>query len=179
MRINGWKLAAAAVMLCVPCQVWAEPTEGLAVNVQSEALELGETSETGYIPVYTEGTQFGTGSSSLRRAGSIPTKYDLRDEGLLTSVKNQGSANLCWAYSAMASAESGLIKDRAANSTIDLSEYHLGWTAYNGTNTDTNDATREETFLTGSEQTGEVMAAIDTIVQEPLPDGMERNWKAI
>lgn len=152
---NRWKLitaSAAAAFMTMHCQVWAQPTTDELEDIQAEILSVGEASETGYIPVYTEGVQFGTGSSSLRRAASLPAQYDLRDYGLATAVKNQGSTNMCWAYSSLASAESGLIGDQVTDTAIDLSEYHLAWTTYNGTNADATDKTSGETFLPQSGQ---------------------------
>lgn len=43
-------------------------------------------------------------------AASLPQKYDLRDYGYLTSVKDQKNIGCCWAFSAYASLESCLLK---------------------------------------------------------------------
>ncbi len=37
-------------------------------------------------------------------------KYDGRDYGIITPVKDQGNSNLCWAYSSMAAAEASILK---------------------------------------------------------------------
>lgn len=54
---------------------------------------------------------------------NIPDKYDLRDYGYVTSVKNQGSSNSCWTFAAMAVLESYLLKEYGI--TYDLSENNL------------------------------------------------------
>ena len=40
----------------------------------------------------------------------FPVKYDLRDYGLVTSVKNQGDYFNCWAFAAVGSLESCYLK---------------------------------------------------------------------
>ncbi len=52
-----------------------------------------------------------------------PEAYDLREEGLLTSVKNQGRAGSCWAFASLASLESGLLK--AEGETRNFSENNM------------------------------------------------------
>jgi C1A family cysteine protease len=53
----------------------------------------------------------------------LPSKYDLRTEGLVTYAKNQGSSGACWAFSTIAALESYLLKYE--NVTYDLSENNL------------------------------------------------------
>ena len=63
--------------------------------------------------------------------GTPPAAYDSRTYGYVTSVKNQDPWGACWAFGALASGESGLIKKGLANSSIDLSEMHLAYFMYN------------------------------------------------
>lgn len=58
----------------------------------------------------------------VREKGPFPEKYDARDHGLITPVKDQRPYDLCWAESVMSMAESNLIKKGLADNTIDLSE---------------------------------------------------------
>ena len=58
----------------------------------------------------------------------LPPSYDLRDYGYVTSVKDQNPYGTCWAFGAMASLESSLLK--AGKGTKDLSEWHLAYFAY-------------------------------------------------
>lgn len=53
----------------------------------------------------------------------LPAKYDLREEGLVTSVKNQGSSGDCWAFTTLAALESFLLKHE--NITYDFSENNM------------------------------------------------------
>lgn len=78
---------------------------------------------------------------ALRQAPSLPSSYDLRDvDGVCytTSVKDQGSTGMCWAYSTISACESNIlmqglsIGDDWGNGTddIDLSESSLCWYIY-------------------------------------------------
>ena len=53
----------------------------------------------------------------------MPGKYDLRDYGWVTPVKNQYDGGNCWAFAAMASLESCILK--ASGEVLDLSEENM------------------------------------------------------
>ena len=53
----------------------------------------------------------------------IPARYDLREENLVTPVKDQGYMGSCWAFGANAALESALLK--AMNYTADFSENNM------------------------------------------------------
>ena len=59
---------------------------------------------------------------------ALPEKLDLRDEGYVTSVKNQMPWGACWAFGALAASESNLMRNGTSNP--DLSERHLAWYLY-------------------------------------------------
>lgn len=56
--------------------------------------------------------------SRLYRSTTLPSSYDLRTQNKLTSIKDQGSENDCWAYAALGSLESFLMP----NENDDFSE---------------------------------------------------------
>ena len=58
---------------------------------------------------------------------TIPSCFDSRNYGRVTSVKNQNPLGSCWAFAFCAAAESSLIAQGYADSSIDLSEAHLLW----------------------------------------------------
>ena len=61
-------------------------------------------------------------------AAALPSSYDARNDGLVTSVKNQGSQGTCWAHAFCAAAESSLISQGYETSdSVNLSEAHLAW----------------------------------------------------
>ena len=51
--------------------------------------------------------------------GTLPARYSLADEGYVTDVKNQESTGNCWAFAALASLESCILK--ASNKTFNFS----------------------------------------------------------
>ena len=55
--------------------------------------------------------------------GILPSSYDLRDEGWVTSVKNQSPGGDCWAFAIYAALESYLLKNE--NVSYDFSENHM------------------------------------------------------
>ena len=71
----------------------------------------------------------------------FPEYYDLRKEGYLTPVKDQGSDGNCWSFAAMAALESALLK--ATGVTYDFSENNLknlaAWFSDYGKNIETNE----------------------------------------
>ena len=68
----------------------------------------------------------------------LPSSYDGRTQGYLTSVKSQNPYGTCWAHASIASVETYMIKHgitnaltgAPANQNMNLSEYHLAWFNY-------------------------------------------------
>ncbi len=65
-----------------------------------------------------------------------PTRFDLREYGVVTPVKNQGPWGTCWAFGAIAAAESSILTTLGMTNAeykarygkdFDLSEKHLAW----------------------------------------------------
>lgn len=62
----------------------------------------------------------------------IPRHYDLRDQGVVTPVKQQRPFGTCWAFGGIAAAETSILSSAGttfAETPLDLSERHLAWFA--------------------------------------------------
>ncbi len=82
-------------------------------------------------------------TGTFSRRAQLPPKFDLRDEGRSTSVKDQGEHGFCWSFASTASMESSIITKKIDNATsdkLDLSETGGSWFSCNGT-TDKSDST--------------------------------------
>jgi C1A family cysteine protease len=63
----------------------------------------------------------------------FPPVYDLRSQGLVTPVRDQGPYGTCWTFACMASLEGSLL--RKGLGAADLSEWNLAYYAYRPFNT--------------------------------------------
>ena len=63
----------------------------------------------------------------------LPASFDLRDRGVVTSVKKQDPWSTCWAFASTAAAEISILSmlqsknETVDANTFDLSEKHLAW----------------------------------------------------
>lgn len=79
-----------------------------------------------------------TGASSARAlsGSTLPTWYDLRDEGYATPVKFQNPWGSCWSFGVAAASEASIVSEAArkgislSDDFKDISERHLAWFAY-------------------------------------------------
>lgn len=72
-------------------------------------------------PVYSEIAA----DSGISAYATLPASFDLRDQGAVTSVKNQYRWQDCWVFGSVGSLESNLIMQGRATADIDLSELQL------------------------------------------------------
>lgn len=61
----------------------------------------------------------------MKNAEALPSRYDLRELGAVTAVRDQNPYGTCWAFGALASLESTFKK--AGQGTFDFSEWHLAY----------------------------------------------------
>ncbi|MBP0961881.1 MAG: hypothetical protein J5864_07030 [Oscillospiraceae bacterium] len=69
---------------------------------------------------------------SYAEINALPERYDLREKGLVSEIKDQGEFGTCWAHAATGAVETSLIKNEPF---IDLSEFHLAYFSFFGDNT--------------------------------------------
>lgn len=79
-------------------------------------------------------------ASTVAKAGAYPAKFSSVDSGIVTSIKDQGDASCCWAFSTAAVLETYAVKNGYANVTnTDYSEAHLVWFSANSKSVNTAD----------------------------------------
>lgn len=132
--------------LCQPAAVSANASSGPIDRMITRVdIANGTDSIRSYVTdssgeVYTDPSADSAGMS-LKKAASLPSRYDLREYNLTTSIKDQGVTNICWAFSAIKAIESNCIKNGLFTpDTADFSESHLAWFSYHPS-TDTSDPT--------------------------------------
>lgn len=111
--------ATDAPFICAPLSV--RPVYG---GMNSEIVKLD--------PLYAANLDPIDITSIVGAETAFPDTFDLRDQGLVTPVRDQGMYGTCWAHSLLASMETSLM---SYDETIDLSEWHLSYYAYWGDNT--------------------------------------------
>lgn len=68
-------------------------------------------------------------SVKLAEAQQLPISYDMRDTYGVNPVRNQAGYGTCWTHSAIASAESSVLR---SDPSVDLSEFHSAYYTYYG-----------------------------------------------
>ena len=116
----------------------------IPASFATETADRGEQEKhgLGLLPTLLHGSAKPADAAIQGSAGSLtedlPQKYDSRDYGYITPVKDQGSYNTCWAFATAASCEAYMIKHGvevgdtgvAADQNLNLSEFHLAYYTY-------------------------------------------------
>lgn len=129
-------------------------SSALAVSATEEKdITIASLQKIGNRLVYVKNEDFNTkptAQQSNSAKSSFPKKYDLRDLGYVSGVRNQSPYGSCWSFTTMASLESNLLLSHNANSDIDLSEKQLIWFNYNGSDNSTDQSlyAGKDTFVT-------------------------------
>lgn len=140
----GVLLCIVLVLQCGAAQAFALPAMPQPYTViYDEVDEFGDR-----VPEYVldaQGRRVDVSAKTRVRAmedDDLPTSYDLRGEGIITSVKYQAGSNSCWAFSAIACMESTWIRQGYGTiENTDFSEAHLAWFGNHSLTPDTSDPT--------------------------------------
>ena len=118
----------------------AETSPRKAVQADCVSDFADADSEDGYLPLQGAAIAFENSDGEQPLYGSaaetdtVPESYDLREQGIITSVKDQGSDGMCWAFATLGAAESHLLKyyetDLDNINDMDLSEEQVGYYLY-------------------------------------------------
>lgn len=110
----------------------AEPAKPRAArSPQTRGGAGAEEQDFGFVPTVLDMGYLQNLNDNLTQGvgAALPASYDLRGQGALTPVRDQGSYGNCWAFAALGSLESWVLKSEGA--ALDLSENHLanlhGW----------------------------------------------------
>ncbi len=120
------RIKALVISVLLAAQTGGIPASALYVDHQSlqsagsKTVKLAEGVHYSY-------ANYSGGISEKAKNAVLPERYDLREVGLVTAVKDQWDYGTCWSFSALASLESSLIAD---DPTIDLSEWILAYATY-------------------------------------------------
>ena len=132
-KILGVFLSLSMALFMTPIPASAEGNHAEIEEDGSEETSSEQEHGMGIIPDpenYDSPVKRRSNEKGLIRSGALPSSYDARTEGLVTSVKNQGSFGTCWAFSSNAALESSFIKQGLADDSIDLSELHTIYFTY-------------------------------------------------
>ena len=129
------RTATAIGLIILLLSVWCVLAIGVTIDFSGQLL-VQDISDDTHVANTSVETQVETLTSTL------PTSYndDYRNLQYITSVKNQNPLGMCWAFAACAAAESDAIKNHGAAPDVDLSEWHLGYFAYNAERDGTGDS---------------------------------------
>ena len=73
----------------------------------------------------------GQNNTLVKRGSTLPAKYDSREQGWVTPVKDQGNYETCWSFATASIIESNLLKNGLAGSDINISENSIAYFFYN------------------------------------------------
>lgn len=114
----------------------------------------------------------------------LPSKYDSRDLGLITKVKDQGDTNICWAFASISSSEASILKNKdkidskLTSNTLDLNPYALAYRRHFRTADPLGNVDTEKTNQNYLQQSGDpsYSATVLSLWNGPIPSS--KNYDA-
>lgn len=132
-------LTALLLAFQLSAQTFALATEDNGIKVAPiNFTDNGYSYEIEGVTKSTDGV-YQTNSPARLSAQKLPSAYDPRSSGELTTVKDQASTGACWAFSALACAEQDLIKKGLENPSAEFSVPALVLSSNSGTATGKDD----------------------------------------
>ncbi len=124
-------------------EIKTDPTKNGLISISDEEYQsiiddMKATDDIGFDNIFTPIDDYNLPSYNSNHSykatetTSFPSTFDLRNYNLITPVKRQLTYGTCWAFSALASIETNLIKRYNQPQTLDLSEWHLAYFTYTG-----------------------------------------------
>ena len=104
---------------------------------------------------------------------ALPSRYDLRDYGRITSVKNQGIPGPCWAFAAIGAMESNWLTQKLGK-LPDLSEMQIAFYCYRDPDNSRNFTSRIKSGILGLEGNAFMPVALMSRLSGPTD---EKNLK--
>ncbi|MBR6414372.1 MAG: SH3 domain-containing protein [Oscillospiraceae bacterium] len=139
-RLVGFSLVICLIVTVLPMVVFASSSEKEALG-NNEKYPLLPDRERIRIPggqaltnAYLERQERGADEANATSSG-LPSRYDGREKGYLTAVRNQSPYGTCWAHATIAAVETSMVKNgvinketgKPATTSLNLSESHLAW----------------------------------------------------
>ncbi|MFP4023542.1 MAG: C1 family peptidase [Thiohalospira sp.] len=116
------KIFTLLILVILSVKLFSQKFEKAPLNEEFKKEINKKAKKTGYIPSPTYYVFSDKINEEIAKI-SFPETFDLRDEGLVTSVKNQGGAGHCWSFSALGAVESRSLVLGSGN--YDLSEKNM------------------------------------------------------
>lgn len=141
-RLTARCCTGICLIAALPLSAFADTTEPPTQPIQATAAgitEMENTSDDDYFPL-TAAAEFADNAApeELPLHGDsplapLPAAYDMRELGVITSVKDQGLDGMCWAFATLGAAESYLLDNQIVSyeeAEPDLSEEQVGYYLY-------------------------------------------------
>lgn len=130
MKKKRLGLLALVMAAAMPLSAWSEESMrqeliGELAKGASSIVQIGDSSMNRY-----------QAETDVLRYAAAPERFDLRDEGVVPAIRNQGNWGTCWGFAAISASEISILSklgmtaeryQEAAGHEMNLSEKHLAW----------------------------------------------------
>ena len=113
---------------------------------EEQLAPIRELTHMGRVP---EVMEISGGEAPAVAASNLPSSYDARKEGMVTSVKDQGQYNMCWAFTMASVLETSLLAQSLG--AYDLSEEHLSYFFSNRVNDPLGNTPNDKNYLNAND----------------------------